>query len=300
MPELTVSMPAYNTVKYIREAIRSILRQTGIDFELIVVDDASHDGTGIAVLSFNDPRVRLLTNKTNRGIAYCHNLVIKQSTSPFIAHVDSDDVVMPQAFEKMLKALKSDPKIGQVHCYFFGIDEDGKMTREAFRARRERFLKNRPPDMDYKLELLVQGTVTNHLRIYKREVFNKVGHFNEGLRYAEDYEMALRTIDKFRIKLVPEFLYCIRLHENNTTKRMGYTHWRVFLQQLLICRQLLKSNQVSFLKERKYDLKMLFLKRFYRTVCHDILYLPGRMAMWMRLSSKNGKPLSSSRRRQAP
>jgi glycosyltransferase involved in cell wall biosynthesis len=277
MPELTVSMPAYNTARYIVAAIQSVLRQTGIEFELIVVDDASQDDTGAAVLSIKDPRVKLLTNTVNRGIAYCHNLVIKQSASPFIAHVDSDDLVLPHAFEKMVKELKSDPKIGQVHCYFFDVDEDGTMTLDALRARRESFLKERKPDMDYKLELLVRGNVINHLRIYNREVFNKVGRFNENLRYGEDYEMALRIIDKFDIKLVQEFLYCRRLHENSTTKRMGFTNRAMFLQRISICRQLSKSNQVGFLKERQYDLKRLLLKRLYRRIRNRTLYCIGRI-----------------------
>ncbi|MGH7908453.1 MAG: glycosyltransferase family 2 protein [Thermodesulfobacteriota bacterium] len=63
MPELTVSIPAYNTGKYIGEAIESVLRQEGVDFELIVVDDGSEDDTAEVVQSFKDPRIRLIKNK---------------------------------------------------------------------------------------------------------------------------------------------------------------------------------------------------------------------------------------------
>ena len=166
MPELTVSMPAYNSGKFIGEAIHSVLRQEDVDFELIVVDDGSQDNTKEVVHSFNDPRIRLIENKENMGIAYCHNVVIEKSTSPFIAHVDSDDMVLPGAFRKMVNTLKSAPHLGQAHCYFFDVDEDGEITRKAFRERRKRFLKNRKPDMDYKRKLLVHGSVINPLRTY--------------------------------------------------------------------------------------------------------------------------------------
>src|SRR3990172_9794731 len=184
-------MPAFNTGKYIKEAIESLLSQDGIDFELIVVDDGSQVNTAEVVLSFKDPRIKLIKNKKNMGIAYCHNLVIEQSNSPFIAHVDSDDLVLPHAFKKMVSKLKSDPSIGQVHCYFFDIDEDGRVTRDAFRERRTLFLKKRRPDMDYKGELL-RGCVINCLRTYRREVFNAVGGFNEKLKFGVDYDMAFR------------------------------------------------------------------------------------------------------------
>jgi glycosyltransferase involved in cell wall biosynthesis len=141
MPELTVSMPAYNTARYIGRAIESVLQQAGVDLELIVVDDASEDNTAEVALSFKDPRVKLFTNEINRGISYCHNLVIKRSISPYIAHVDSDDVIVPHALQRMIQRLKSDPRIGQVHCYHVEIADDGTMSTEPFHVRRNRFSK---------------------------------------------------------------------------------------------------------------------------------------------------------------
>jgi GT2 family glycosyltransferase len=188
--------------------------------------------------------------------------VIAQSTAPFIAHVDSDDLVLSGAFQRMVTVLKSDSRIGQAHCYFFVFDENGNVTQEAMRARTNRFVKNRPPNMDYKRELLIQGTVVNHLRTYRRTVFDQVGYFSEDIRYGEDYEMGLRIIDKFAIKLVPEFLYGLRLHPNSMTKRSGYTGFHFLLQRLSICRRLSKTSQVSFFKEREYNLNKLMFQSF--------------------------------------
>ncbi|MCI0454152.1 MAG: glycosyltransferase [Candidatus Dadabacteria bacterium] len=259
MLELTVSMPAYNTGEYIREAIQSVLRQEGIDFELIVVDDGSQDNTSEVVQSFKDPRIRLIINKKNMGIAYCHNLVIEQSRSPFIAHVDSDDLVLPDAFQKVVNELKSNSDIGQVHCYYFMVDEDGRATRDAFRGRRKHFLETRKPDMDYKRELILQGRVMNGLRTYRKEVFDTVGKFDENIRWGEDYEMALRIIDKFEIKLVPEFLYCVRKHKSNATpssQSRKLVWWR---KKLFICRKLSKSNEVQWLAQNKYHVTRLMI-----------------------------------------
>ncbi len=258
MPELTVSMPAYNTGKYIGEAIESVLRQEGIDFELIVVDDGSEDNTTEVVQSFKDPRIRLIKNEKNMGIAYCHNLVIEQSTSPFIAHVDSDDIVLPGAFRKTVDSLKSSPRIGQVHCYYLVIDEDGRRIGDSS--------SNRRPVIDYKRELLVRGGVINHLRTYRREAFDVVGKFNEKLKYGEDCEMALRIVDKYDIKLVPESLYCLRRHKNNTSQSLQFRELRFWWQRVFFCRRLLKSNKIQFLKQKEYNLNRLMIMGLYRAL----------------------------------
>jgi len=78
MPELTVAMPAYNTGRYIGEAIESVLRQEGVDFELVVVDDGSADDTVRVVRGFPSPRIRLIENGARRGIAHCHNVVLER------------------------------------------------------------------------------------------------------------------------------------------------------------------------------------------------------------------------------
>src|SRR6478735_4693494 len=105
MPEVTVSMPAYNTERYIGAAIQSVLRQTELDFELLVVDDGSTDSTEAVARSFDDPRIRVFRTGTNRGASFCHNLAIAQSAAPSIAHIESDELVRPGALKKMVAAL---------------------------------------------------------------------------------------------------------------------------------------------------------------------------------------------------
>jgi len=266
MPAVTVSMPAYNSGKYIKEAIESVLRQDSLDFELIVVDDASCDNTAEIVLSFRDPRIRLIRNKKNMGIGYCHNLVIKHSQSPFIAHVDSDDLIVPGALEKMLTAIKSDSHTGQVHCYFFDIDEAGIVTREKFRVRRRRVLETRPAHMDYEQELLVHGTVINALRTYRKEIFDQIGYFNDQIRYDVDYEMAVRILDQYDIKLVPEFLYVRRIHKGNTTESLPFRSLRFFVQRVVVYQHLLKRENIRFLKRANYSLIRLASMRLYYSV----------------------------------
>jgi glycosyltransferase involved in cell wall biosynthesis len=263
-------MPAFNSVRYIGAAIESVLAQTGVDFELIVVDDGSADDTAGVVRGFKDPRIKLLVNGRNRGISFSHNLVLAHSTAPFVAHVDSDDLVLPGAFMTMLQAMESDPRVGQAHCYFREIDGSGAAAQSHPRARRSRFHINRPRGIDYKHELLTRGSVINHLRTYRREVFAAVGGFDERIRYGEDFEMALRIIDRFEIKLVPEFLYCQRIHPQSATERARCTSVGFLWQRYRICRRLAKNQRVSFLNEPRYRPGRHALVNLYRIMSEGL------------------------------
>ncbi|MGH7960326.1 MAG: glycosyltransferase [Candidatus Binatia bacterium] len=254
MPTLTVSMPAYNVGPYIRQAVESVLCQEGVDVELIVVDDGSTDQTAEVVASCRDARVRLLRNGRRMGISYCHNVILRESRSPFIAHVDADDFLLPGALRKMVETLESDPGVGQAHCYFFDVDEYGKTTREAFRERWTSFRRNRPPTLNYQAELMRGSNVINSLRTYRRAVLEELGGFNEKVRFGEDYGMALRVLDRYTIKLVPEFLYCRRVHGTNTTESLRWKTVRFWVQTYWIRRQLVRERKVRFLTGVQFDL----------------------------------------------
>lgn len=263
MPELTVSMAAYNAGEYIGEAIQSVLGQESVDFELIVVDDGSQDNTSDVVRTFDDPRIRLIRSKQNMGTAHCHNLVIEENRAPFIAHVDSDALVLPGAFQKMVNELKNHPSIGQVHCYYFIADEGGGITRGSFHEQREYLLENITPDTDYKRELLFNGFAINGLRAYRKEVFDTLGKFDENIGRGEDYDMALRIIDKFEIKVVPEFLYCYRRYMSKTTPSLRSKESALRRQKLVILRKLSKGNKVQWLAKNKYYVYRLLISDLY-------------------------------------
>jgi glycosyltransferase involved in cell wall biosynthesis len=283
VPTLTVAMPARNTERCIGEAITSVLRQTGVDLELIVVDDGSTDGTAAVVESFDDPRLRLIRNATSRGISYCHNLVLDQSRSPYIAHVDSDDLILPGILAALVAKLESSPRLGQVHCFHFDVDANGHTTREAFRARRRLLLDARRADFDYKWQLMVLGMVANCLRTYRRSALETVGRFDESLRYGEDFEMTVRLIDKFDIAAVPELSYCRRVHETNIT-RLRFAPFRFWLQRYRLLRRLKRSGAVRFLHQPEYRLGRAMLTG----LSHILRISNPRLAVQWWLGSRGG------------
>jgi len=108
-PRVSIIMPAYNTARFIRAAIDSVLAQTCRDFELIVVDDCSPDESATICRSYTDSRLRLLSLPENRGLAGARNAGIDVARGEFIAFLDSDDVAVPERLAMQLSYFASHP-----------------------------------------------------------------------------------------------------------------------------------------------------------------------------------------------
>src|SRR5471030_2083098 len=98
-PTITVLMPAYNAEKYIGAAIASVLAQTYTDFELVIVNDGSTDGTQAVINTFDDERI-ITINQPNSGVAVALNTGLKYARGTYIARFDADDVCYPHRLEK--------------------------------------------------------------------------------------------------------------------------------------------------------------------------------------------------------
>ena len=116
-PTVSVIMPTYNAAPFIGEAIGSVLAQDMPDFELLVVNDGSTDGTGEIVRSFTDPRVRVVNQPANLGIACSVNVALALSRGRFAARLDSDDIMLPHRLSTQVAFLEHHPEV-------FGVGSD--------------------------------------------------------------------------------------------------------------------------------------------------------------------------------
>lgn len=273
MALVTVAIPARNAAAFIAQTIASIQQQTDIDWELILVDDASGDGTGDIVRAIDDSRIHVLTNTIRRGVSFCHNRIIAASSAPFVAHVDADDYILPGALRKLVCALQENPRSGLAHCQFYDIDWEGHVLRDVLRRRTQAY-QQRASGFDYRRALIVHGTVTSGLRTYPRRVLDAVGKFNETMVYGEDLEMAVRIVDKYEIAFVPEYLYARRLHTQNTTESLSMKPFRFLWRRYQMYRALERSNQVTYFKQEPY-----LLNRLLWTALSETLAVPRAQAL---------------------
>ena len=107
-PRVTVIMPSYNAERYISESINSVIEQTFDDWELLIIDDASTDGTTDLAIHYqrSDERIRLIVQKTHRGPAYARNFGLSEARGDFIAFIDSDDLWHPEKTTKQLATME--------------------------------------------------------------------------------------------------------------------------------------------------------------------------------------------------
>ena len=113
-------MPVYNAAPFIKESVQSILDQTFTDFEFLVVDDCSTDGTFEIISEFKDNRIRVIRNDENKGLVYGLNLGLSLLNNPFIARMDGDDFAYCGRLEAQVKFMEENPdvvacEIGRAH-----------------------------------------------------------------------------------------------------------------------------------------------------------------------------------------
>jgi len=207
-PKVSIIIPAYNREQYVGIAIKSVLDQTYRDLECIIVDDGSTDGTLAIAEQFalEDDRVRVLTDKTNRGAAYALKTGFEAARGEYVGQVDSDDVLEALAIELTAAGLDQNPQCGLVYTNYLDIDEYGQKLRVGWRCSRE-----------YSKEALLTSFMVFHFRLMRRLAYEQVGGIDLDFNMLEDYELCLRISEITEIFKIPDFLYCYRIHSESVS-----------------------------------------------------------------------------------
>ena len=208
MPELSIIMPLYNTANYVAQAIQSLLSQTYTNFELIIVDDASTDQSLEIVKSFNDTRIKILTNEKNEGIVFSRNRGLQIAKGKFLAPFDSDDIAMPEKFEKQIIFLKKHPDFGLIGSWVKIIDEYGTLNKRKWELSAS---AERIPSILLFRNYFVQSSV-----VLRREAAPENG-YAIGNDIVEDYLMWVDVAEKYKVWNFPEYLVKYRIHPKSAT-----------------------------------------------------------------------------------
>ena len=194
VPTYSVIITAFNEEEYVGGAVRSVLAQTHEDFELIIVDDGSTDGTAAALKPFeSDPRVTVI-HQTNAGLSAARNAGIAAGQSKRIAFLDSDDLWMPGYLAAIDRAFTVDPEAGFVYTDAWSLQAS---TGRFFRA--SAMSRQHPPDHPPRdpvefLRLLIQGNFIFVSVTVARTALERVGDFSTSLTACEDYDLWIRLL----------------------------------------------------------------------------------------------------------
>ncbi len=213
-PELTVLMPVYNGERYLKEAIESILGQTFSDFEFLIIDDGSRDGTSALVRAYGDERIRLVENGRNLGLIRTLNVGLQLARGRYVARMDADDVSLPQRLELQLRYLQKNPHVSVVGTHYRMIDENGLVLSTRKPESRD-FL------ISFRMYVEAYNPACHPAVMFRTEEIRAQGGYDAGFPNAEDAALWFRLNSLgMRFATIPRILVLYRTH----TSQISQTH----------------------------------------------------------------------------
>lgn len=266
---ISVIIPTYNSEAYIAEAIQSVIDQNYHGkVEIIVCDDGSTDNSLSIAESFGDKVVILkksLDCKT-QGVSSTRNRGIKASSQKFICFLDSDDFYLPDHFKKIIPLFHKDPEISFAFCRVLEVKEENGM--KVFKPwTHKKIFKN---DI---INPVVSRTKIVHTNsfIFKREVFEKVGIFNESYSNGEDGDLWMRISEQFKGMFSDHFGTVYRMHSSahrltsNAEERLKTCYLSIYesAQERYYQLKLEDSNRIFKIKHMILNLKFRSQKHIF-------------------------------------
>ena len=210
MPQVSIIMAVYNGLPYVTQAIDSILSQTMTDFEFIIVNDASTDGTRDTLDACDDPRLRIIHLEENGGQTAALNHGLRAATSPLLARQDADDISKPERLATQIEFLDANPDYLLVGTAADLIDGSGKITGVSEHPTSDEAVRAMFASGN---NCFYHGSV-----MFRRAVLERVGYYREGFRNSQDYDYWLRIAEAGKVTNLPApALYQYRLHEGQMT-----------------------------------------------------------------------------------
>jgi glycosyltransferase involved in cell wall biosynthesis len=240
-PLISVLMSVHNGRHYLAEAVDSILAQTMRDFEFIIIDDGSSDGSTEDLRSYaaRDPRIRLSVQE-NSGLTKALNVGLKLSRGEFVARMDADDIAHSERLAKQVAAFRSNPKLAVLGTRVELISSDGvqlgaRGTKQGHRNIRRRLL-------------IGDGAVIVHpVVMFRRQTALDVGGYDERFATGQDLDLFLRLSEVGLVDNLSDMLLYWRQHKNSVNRTRSST-WRA-VKMLAIEKTLERIGAKQFAEE---------------------------------------------------
>lgn len=245
---LTVLMPVYNSEKFLKAAIESILNQTYENFEFLIINDGSNDSSLEIINSYKDKRIRLVNNPKNLGLINTLNLGIELAKGKYIARMDGDDISMPDRLMNQITFLNSNPEVSLVAGQVQLINEDNVdlgYWPEDVQAKTESEIKELLPFTN----CIAHPTILIRTEVAKKFLYNKKQINNE------DWDLWLRLVSSgHKIAKINQPLLKYRIHSNSITFKSNQKN---VSKKLLVTQKNYLFEKIKTLRINSFDLKVL-------------------------------------------
>jgi glycosyltransferase involved in cell wall biosynthesis len=207
MTKVSVIIPTYNRGKFTVEAVKSILNQTYMNYEIIVIDDGSTDQTRELLTAFGD-KLRYIYQE-NKGPSAARNTGILHAKGEYIAFCDSDDRFLPKKLEKQMEFIYKNPECKFLYTWYYNVNEKGEITK----LRKPLSCENQE-HLQYSLYTR-KFTIRTSTVLLHKSCFEKAGLFNEKYWYSQDWDMWIRLAGQTQGYCLEEPLAEYWLHGEN-------------------------------------------------------------------------------------
>jgi len=250
MPRVSVVLPSYNHEKYVRECIQSVLDQTYQDFEIIITDDGSTDGTVNVIKGFDDSRIQLYTHAENKGACTAVNNCIQKAAGEYIAVLNSDDAWEPSKLEKQVQYLDSHPETEAVFTKVVLVDEEGNPIGPEDYKNFYIFEKENRSRYEWLKFFFYSGNCLCHPSVLiRRKCHDEVSLYDERMANIPDLDMWVRLCLKYDIHILDEKLVRFRIPSDKLSASADKpsTHIRLSFEYIQILNHYLGINDREIL-----------------------------------------------------
>lgn len=209
LPRVSVVIPVYNREHYVRGAIESILAQTFGDFELLLIDDGSTDGSREVMAAYPDPRIRVVSNERNLGIPKTRNRGLELARGEYLAWLDSDDHALPERLAREVAFLDDNRGVALVGSWTGAMDENGRPLKKV------KTLPTAPGEV--RAQLLFRCCLLQYSVMARTELLRQY-RFREEFPVCQDFDLFVRLGERHPLANLPRVLARRRLHGGRVTR----------------------------------------------------------------------------------
>jgi glycosyltransferase involved in cell wall biosynthesis len=235
-PLVSVVMGTYNHAPFVAEAIRSVLAQDFTDYEFLIADDGSSDGTAAVVAEFSDPRIRFQPHPTNRGAALVLNELVGQARGRYVCVLNSDDSWMSGKLSEQIALLERRPEIGAAFGRVEFIDGDGAPIGKDSLSFGHVFDQPNRTRGEWLRYFFWHGNCLCHPSVMiRRDLYEAVGPYDNRMRQLPDFDMWIRVVKVADIFVSPSVMVRFRiLPGENTSSDTPTNHIRTLNEHFFI------------------------------------------------------------------
>ena len=221
MPFFSVIIPLFNKEKFIEATLKSVLNQTFIDFEILIINDGSTDNSATIIEGFDDPRIRYFL-KENAGVSSARNDGIEKAQSNYISFIDADDYWYPDFLEEMFKIIQNYPQ-QKVFSAAIEIETSKKVIPASYSIVRT----NDCEIVNYFTASSKETVICTSCAVFHKSIFEETGNFDITVKSGQDTDLWIRLGMNYPVvfswKILARYIY----DENSLSKNKNYLNKKI-------------------------------------------------------------------------